>query len=111
MIIRGHMIQESVHPVGQGMIGDICENHDIIATHGFRQYGLSLSGAEAGNLNRDLVAFLDIVAECRIFLGNIMVFLAKGNQPAINGCSEFLCGRHDDESERGYRNFAFQLFV
>ncbi len=111
MIVRRHVVDEAVHPVSQGVVGDIRENENILAAAGFVNHALALARAETDALRLHPVIIADISLKSGIALRDVIVMPPEGYQIIIDFISQRLGGGKDNKLKRGDRDAAFQLLV
>ena len=101
MIIRRHVVGEAVHLIGYGVISDIHENEDILASCGILQHSFSFSGREAGKNEGKPVIFLIVSLIGRVIPVFIVVAYTEIVDPLVYFLTEFLRGRKNDQGKRG----------
>ena len=71
------MIQETVHLVGDVMVGYIGDDEDVLAAAGIQNNALAFTVAEADSLHSHAVVVLHIILESGIVLSDRSVFVAE----------------------------------
>ncbi len=87
MIIGRHMIDISVHLIGNTMIADVRQNKDIFTSDRRSEHALCLSAAETGTFRLHEVIFLHISVKSGILLETVVQTLAEINQISV----DFMC--------------------
>ena len=100
VIIRRHVVRESVHLIGYGIIGNIHENEDVLASGGILKHSLSFAGRESGKYERKPVIFLIVSLVSGIISVRIMVAYTEVVDPSVYFLTELFRGRKNDQGKR-----------
>ena len=77
------MVDESVHFIRNGMIGDIDQNINILSSRGIKKDSLSFAGIQPLQIDVETVVVLYIAAESRIALDYAVVGFPELAQPVV----------------------------
>ena len=100
MIIRGHVVCEAVHLIGNGIIGDVYDNKDVLASGGILEHRLPFAGREAGKGERKSVIFLIVSLISRVIPVRIVVAETEVVDPTVYFLTELFRGRKNDQGKR-----------
>jgi hypothetical protein len=100
MIVGRHVIRESVHLIGDGVVGNIHQNIDVLASCGSLQDRLTFTGRETGQQMRKSVVFLIISLVSGVIPVLIVVAQTEVADPPVYFLTEFFRGRKNDQGKR-----------
>ena len=100
MIVGRHVIGKAVHLICDGVIGDIHEDVDILASGGILKHSLSFAGGKAGQNDRKPVVLFIVSLISGVIPVFIVVAQTEVADPIVYLFTEFLRGRENDQSKR-----------
>jgi hypothetical protein len=100
MIIRRHVVREAVHLIGNGIIGNIHENEDVLASGGILKHSLSFAGRKSGEYERKSVILLIVSLVSGVTPISIVVAYTEVVDPFVYFLTELFRGRKNDQGKR-----------
>ena len=94
------MVCEAVHLIGNGIIGDVYDNKDVLAPGGILKYSLSFAGREAGKSERKSVILLIVSLISGIAPMSIVVAKTEVVDPFVYFLTELFRGWKNDQGKR-----------
>ena len=111
MVVGGHMVFKSVHLVGDGVVRDVHENKDVLASGGSLKNCLAFACGKTGEKMRKPVILFIVSLISGIIAVFVVVTCAEIVDPAVDLLTEFLRGRENDKGERRNRVACLLEFV
>ena len=103
VVVGRHVIDEAVHIICDGVVGDVHEYVDVLSSGGIYEYGVTLSRSEARNRDGESVILFIIPLIGGIIPVLIVVAQAKITDPFVDLFPEGLSGGENDQRKRSYR--------
>jgi hypothetical protein len=100
MIVGRHVIGKAVHLICDGVIGDIHEDVDILASGGILKHSLAFAGGEAGQNDRKPVVLFIVSLISGVIPVFIVVAYTEVVDPSVYFLTELFRGRKNDQGKR-----------